>query len=292
MTTIPFAQLRLSEPGFQNPRTSSGLDDRSICELALHIGLHGLLNPPLVTERGLVIAGQRRYRAIELLIKWFADQPRTAEEASAQDLTRFSRFFGEDGADLSHEEVSIMERRAQELSRACPVRMVGGSGLEGLALADNIQREQLTSYEIARHLFHLHEQGVTGKDLARLIGKSRTYVSRKLSTWRGACPELRMAWEKSELAEDAVQELAALPHDEQLRALAQPVPRGRRGPANRPGIDTVKDVIDDLEVGMKGRAIQWPVEKTTYANGVIDALRWVSGERASELLAQLVGGGD
>lgn len=290
--TMPFSYLTLSQPGFVNPRVSSGLDDESIVELALHIGLHGLLNPPLVTEKGLVIAGQRRYRAIEWLIRWFDDNERAALHESRADLDRFTRLVGEMGADLDHEEVSKIERHAKEYKRACPVRVVGGSGLDGLALADNVQRAQLSGYEIARHLAHLHEQGATGANLARLIGKSPSYVSRKLTAWSKAGPELRTAWEQG-LADDTVYDLAPLPREDQVKALAQPVPRGRRGPAHRPGIDTVKDALTDILKAWRDLPTQTPnvlVGDERYASGVVDALQWVIGEQTSRAFAKLLGG--
>ena len=280
MTTRPFASLRLSAPDFQNPRLQSGLDDESIRELSLHIGLHGLLNPPLITQRGLVIAGQRRYRAIEILISpLYVNTPSFAD--ALIDL------YGPAAADLTEGEIARIQRNANELLHACPVRIIDGDP-EGLALAESVQREALSGYEIARYLFRLHEQGATGANLVRLIGKSKTYVSRKLSTWRGACEELRAAWSRGLLADEAVQEMAQLPHDEQRKALRSPVPRGRRGPAHRPGIETVKQVLGELE---KLGLVETPgieVGKRRHAQGVLDAFRWVAGEQTSKEFAQLL----
>ena len=275
-----FERLRLSGDGFVNPRTSSGLSPESIRELALHIGSHGLLNPLIVTSDGMVIAGQRRYLAIEWLIQWFTTQQEPHHQP-AQDYDAASRAI----AGLSHENVSELERRAREFADGIPVRVVSGTGLDGVALAENLQREDLSSYEVARHLSHLSSHGITGAELARLIGKSAAWVSRKLASYKGAGPELRAVWERGEMAEDAVQELAHLTHEQQAKALANDRPR--RGPANRPGITTVKDALRDL-IAAGRRQNASTSQQQTYASGVRDALRWVTGERTSPGFVALI----
>ncbi len=152
-----------------------------------------------------------------------------------------------------------------------------------MALGENLQRKDLSSFEIAAHLAHLHGEGATGAELARMIGKSKAYVSRKLSTWRGASLELKLAWEAGEIAEDAVQQLAELPHDQQAKALAGTVPRGRRGPAGRPPIEMVKDTLESLERHEPTAGD----DDGVYAAGVLDALRWVAGQRTSPNFAKL-----
>jgi len=181
--------------------------------------------------------------------------------------------------------VHLLETRAKALVDHVPVRVIAGIGLEGVALADNVQREPLSSYEIAAYLDKLsHDGGVTGVQLARLVGKSTTWVSRKLAAFRGAGAELRAAWERGELAEERVQQLADQPLDYQERALAQAA-APPRGPAHRPGIDAVKDVLGEVERRPLPGAAQVTV---AYAKGVLDALRWVSGQQSSEDFAKLV----
>ncbi len=274
--------LRLRDESFQNPRTSSGLDPETIAELALHIGLHGLLNPILITADGLIIGGQRRFRAIEFLIRWF-DRP-LHMRLQIHEQAEFVRMFGSAGHDLSHEEISALERRTDDLRAGVPVRVIDGAGLEGVALAENLHRSDLSSFEIAAHLASLHDRGATGADLARLIGKSKAYVSRKLSTWRCAGPDLKRAWEAGELAEDAVQQLAELPYDDQTKALAGPTPRGRRGPAGRPPIEAVKDLLQRLEDRDPDGFVD-----DDYRKAVLDTLRWVSGQRTSSAFASIAG---
>lgn len=286
--------------GFTNPRTSSGRDVR---ELAVDIGLHGLINPLVVKEVGLdpqrlvVVAGSRRFRAISWLIEWFG--PHVTADARARALDTGE--LGPSASSLSRREVEQLIMRALNLYTGVPVSVLPASTtaeeVEGRALADNIHREDLSSYEIAAHLFELHHDGASGVQLARLIGKSTTYVSRKLSAFRGAGRALKEAWEAGVISEERVQQLAELPHEKQEHALAGDVPV--RGPAHRPGIDAVKDVLTCVSAGdltehltiaqrceISGAGVTYT--EAVYRKAVIDTLRWVAGQKSSADFARIV----
>lgn len=285
---MPFARLKLKDEGFINPRTTSGLDHDELRELAIHIGLHGLLVPLLVTKHGLVLAGQRRYIAIDWLIAWCT--PRGAAvvpEHWDSDVAVAAAL-----EEVGHEALSKIERRAHDLLEGVPVRIIDdGEDLDGVALADNVLREGLSSFEIAATLTKMSAAGKTGTELARMIGKSTSYVSRKLSWFRLSGPALKKAWESGQVNEDQVEELCKLPAPEQAKVLAGPVPRGRRGATNRPGIDTVKQALDELVLaGYQKQNPQLEVGVARYAAGVADALAWVTGEQASQALAKLLNG--
>jgi hypothetical protein len=274
---MPFASLRLSDEHFQNPRTRSGLGGDEIAELGMHIGTHGLIVPLVVTHNGLIISGQRRYHAIDWLIRMFHGDRSDAFEALTKDLTP--------------DEWSILTARAIELRDGIPVVFISRQGgrstapaIEAVALADNILRSDLSSFEIAKHLVKLSEEGSSGRELARLTGKSTSYISRKLSTYRGAGEPLRRAWELGELTESVVEEIAQLSFTEQFKAMAAPIARGRRGPANRPNIDTVKDAHLMIEARTGPDASR----AREYLRGARDALRWVTGEQTSAEFAELV----
>lgn len=286
MTTMPFEKLRLGRAGFKNPRTSSGLTEASICELAIHIGLHGLLNLPLVLDDGLIIAGQRRYRAIEFLLSWFSLQPRHVRDQAAEH-GRFHELFG----DLTHADISIIERTTRSFEDdGVPVRVlsVGPGRAEGLALADNVQREDLTTFEEAKYIDFLVSQGSTQADVARLVGKSKTWVSRRLAAFLGSHDDVLKAWEMGVISFDAAYELSKLPAAEQARQLSGPTPRGIRGPANRPGIDTVKEILGELDKRGLSETPRNEIGKARYATGVRDALRWIVGEQTSRDFAELM----
>lgn len=259
--------LLLASSSFTNPRSMAGLErGPEVRELAVTIANHGLLVPLIINVNGIVIAGQRRTLAIRLLAEWH----RAVRHGEPHELDEC-------------EPDEVAERRARWLARipdlvgAVPVIVVGpDADIEAIALADNLQRTPMTAYEVAARLAHLHEGGATGANLARATGKSRSWVSRKLKAWQGACAELREAW-KGGMSEDAVLDLVELTPDQQRKELARG-PRPVRGPAGRPPIATIKAVLADLErVGADADP-----RHHEYVNGVRDALRWVAGQPASE----------
>lgn len=281
VNAMPFEQLRLQDKTFTNPRVTSGLDPESIRELAIHIGLHGLLNNLLVLEDGLIVAGQRRYRAIELLLAWFSSRHLHVQVA---ELTV---------DDLTHDDVSRIEATTRSFEDdGIPVRVLQSRSKSfGLALADNVQRSDLSTYEEADYCAYLIGQGSTQADIVRLVGKSKAWVSRRVTTFQKACPEVRLAWRTEVITFERAQEIVQLDPDKQVRALDNPgpVPRGIRGPVNRPGIDTVKEILVELE---KKISFDADGDLAWHHRGVIDALRWVAGEKTSAEFGDLVGGND
>ena len=274
MTTMPFSKLHLADKGFANPRTSSGLDDEGLRELALHIARHGLLTPLLVRSDGLVLGGQRRYRALEMLFVYVGDGP--------------EEFEGRLGDEV--DEWPAIENMSMGLQEAIPVRVVEDHIVDldedGIALADNILREGLSSYELASAVGRLTDQGVVSSEVARRLGKSRSWVSRKLNAWRGAGDTLKAMWMAGKLTDDQVFHLASLSVKQQEYELADNTGRPTRGAASRPGIDAVKDVLLELE-----KRPHDPSRDTldiAYTSGVADALRWVAGHRTTEEFAKLV----
>lgn len=267
--TLPFRDLRLADADFENPRTHSGLGDAEIRETALSIIKHGLLVPLLVRPGGspgdgLIIAGKRRYHALSLIQYWTNGGNVDLPEVTPTD-------WGGAGLLLTNIPVRFVSfDPGEEVS------------YQALALVDNLFRSDLSSFEIAAALADLSKDGKTGQAIARMIGKSPSYVSRKLSAWRKAGPELRAAW-RDGMPEDAVEEFAALPLESQAKALAGPVPRGRRGPAHRPSVDAVRDFLHELELrGRSGNASDF-----AYTAGAIDALRWAAGVRTSPEFVKL-----
>jgi len=279
--SMRFDKLMLAGLQYSNPRTSSGLAEPDISELALHIVRHGLMTPLLVTPSGLVIGGQRRYRAIELIFSWAAQLDVPGDEEVSPELKG-----------MTGDEMLRVITAANEL-RDVPVNALATSGpVEegGLAIADNVMRESLSSYEVAESLSGLSAQGATGANLARLVGKSPSYVSRKLKLYASAGPELRAAWRTDSITEQTVEGLAYRPHAEQARMLAGGERPGR-GPANRPGIETVKDVLGELErAGLATNNPRMEVGDARYAAGVVDALRWATGQQASSAFTKLAAG--
>lgn len=289
LTTMPWSSLRIDDPRFKNPREYSGLKQPDIRELALDIVRRGVLVPLIATADGLVIAGSRRWRALAALHAVAAMARLRGERPDWNQESHW--FWVEVDGPVDPPGVERILDRIDAVLAEVPIAVAhpavgdreGLARLEGLALADNVLRVELTSYEVASRLTILHETGATGAQLARLIGKSASYVSRKLSTWRHAGPELKAAW-KDGMAEDSVISLSQLPVDEQARVLAGPIPRGRRGPAHRPSVDMVRETVENMAKWMLAEPRTASAE-IAFKNGAISALRWVLGESTDTLLA-------
>lgn len=270
---IAFADLKLGAIDFENPRTHSGLSDGEIVETALSIVRHGLLVPLLVRDDGLVLAGKRRYHALDLLRDWLHGNVDSIPEVYGPDPRGTER----------------ARARIRVLLDAIPVRFVTIDSetdevdYQALSLVDNLFRSDLSSYEIAAALADLSQHGgKSGAAIAGMIGKSPSYVSRKLAAWKKSGPELRAAW-RDGMAEDTVEEFAKLSFENQAKALAGKVPRGRRGPAHRPSVDAVRDLLYELE----SAGSQRDVRAELYRAGVIDALRWATGEKVGPEFVKL-----
>jgi len=179
--TRPLAQLVLSggKDGFSNPRAS--IDARGISELAGSIERDGLLYPLCVWETmdgrkkiNVVVEGGRRLRAIQKLVK---------------------------------------EGRANGLGKAVPVRIVRATSRAEaniIALVGNIQRVNLSSYEVAVSMAALRSSGLQQKAIAEKIGKSRSWVSRKMAALDGASDFVLSAWKSGELPDEDVESLASV----------------------------------------------------------------------------------
>jgi len=280
-TTRPFKALRLEDEDFTNPRLESGLDAESIRELAISIGANGLWHPLMVKPNDTIVGGQRRYRAIYLLI---SDPGALAESAGESSV--------------------VFEQRATKLEQDVPVIVVQGdtdeygpgpdaAEIDGIALADNLLHAELSSYEIAERVMRMHHAGASVTKIGTLIGKSKSFVSRITTTWRMACPELHEAWAAGQLPFEHVKQISELPPEQQRAKLVPPpnggAPRRSRG---RPGIENVKHRIKAVTAHY-GAARS--VQPRSYCAGVLDALRWVADSGPSEEWAEFtqpLGGDD
>jgi ParB/RepB/Spo0J family partition protein len=245
-----------TEVGFENPREK--IDAKEIANLAADIAANGLYYPLLVwqTEKDgktvkILIGGHRRKTAIELLI----------EEGRAP-------------------------WRVGTLEKKVPVRYIAGKTLRDAkynALADNLHRQELTSYELAQEMSRLKVMGDAGKTIAQTLHKSETWVSRKLGAFEKAGAALKRAWKAQKLSDDNVEALAKLPEEEQEEAaekLAELRTQGRKGRSQarqtakgrnavqRPAPKLMTEMIllaDEAEADLR------------YVQGVKDALRFATG---------------
>lgn len=186
---LEYDELALEGAGYTNARIQSGLDQKSLFEFACTLAKEGILNRLIVWEATLdgavthvVIAGQRRYLAAGLV------KTRTKDIAKAI------------GGDIEPSKFKTI-----------PCRIVQGTlaEAEAVALAENIHRKELSSYEIAAKLDVLSKRQ-DQKTLAGVISKSPAYVSTLLTTYRKATTALRNAWKSGKLTDELVQDIAKL----------------------------------------------------------------------------------
>lgn len=259
ITKIPLSKLVLETLEFENPRLDSGLDDESITLLAQEINHRGLLYPLLVWPYGsfyVVIGGQRRLKAVRYLVT-------TGDLSPDQEIA-----------------VSILTSKTIEEARET-------------ALADNIHREQLSGYEIARVLSSMEG---TGEEIAAKVGLSYSHVSKLLATWRSSSDELKEEWRTGKLTNNEALRLSSLPPTTQVTALSgkEPIlvvkdpPRrpdvvmptgkkktGPKGANKRPSVVALKRLLDAM-----------PAPESHYYRGVKDALHYAStGEIPDEMTA-------
>jgi len=264
--TLTFDELTPgSEVGFENPRQK--LSD--IDSLATDIEANGLRYPLQVwrTEKDgaevkVLVGGFRRQAAIQKLID---------------------------------------EGRANGLAEGVPVRYIQGTTLKDArynALADNIQRDQLTSYEIASECLRLKQMGDSQKVIAKGLAKSESWVSRKLSALETAGPTLIKAWKSNKLADDTVEDLArtatyieaegTYDYEAQSKAVEEALElrsggkredkskarkKGREkvGKLDRPNTRTLRAMVQIVD------ETQEEQEVSPYVQGVFDALRFSQG---------------
>lgn len=191
-TTILLSSLAMEGADFHNPRLSVVTSE--IKALAKSIVLQGLITPLAVWRTSVdkktvnvVVDGGRRFRALVWL----------------------------DGEGLLN---SDLERKG------IPVRIVQAKSLRQAritALTGNLQRKELNSYEVAKEISSLVEDGMKQKAIAASLSKSATWVSRLLKSWNKATPAVSAAWKAGKLPDDDIQSLVLLPDEEQIKRLAE-----------------------------------------------------------------------
>jgi hypothetical protein len=255
--TMRYDELQLKSALFTNPRQRTGLSEAEIVELALDMGRNGLNNPLRVTPAGTITAGQRRHRALGYLLEW-------------RDKL---------GAHVSESEHAIFDMRAALFRAEVPVVIdeeTDPGRLVGRALADNLNRAEMSSYDIAETIVQMVERCGSQRQVADEIGRDKSYVSRMVSSWKQAVPELHVIWASGQISFEEVYEMTRKPAEEQSRILmtgGQP-----RGPHGRPGIDSLKRLLETVR---KRYAADWATASRgdkSYRVGVIDALRIAAGE--------------
>lgn len=193
--TAKLSDLALEVPPlWSNPRKFTGLDKQSLRELADDIKAKRKVSVPLmvqlVTVPGrsepikLVPDGQRRYLAAEL-------------------------------AGLKEVPVSYRTPEPLELTPEL------ASELLSEAMAVGLNRESLSSYEIALAARDLKAGGRNGKETARVLRKSEAWISRMTRALAKATPELIEDWRSGKITDEQFKDLSDVKPDEQNAALTE-----------------------------------------------------------------------
>lgn len=178
--TVLLGELALECEHFQNPRTITGLGDKSVTSLAESIKKDGIVDPPTVQRVrlsdgkiiDLTIDGQRRVLAgLEALPK---NTPIPV-------------------VDLSDEIVDMSP--------------VVGDMLIDKALT-SLRREGLSSYELVGVAVKKRAAGKSLEEIGEKLDRSKSWVSRMLSAWDKASDKLKLEWRKGKLTDEQFKDLA------------------------------------------------------------------------------------
>lgn len=187
-----------------NPRKQTGLSDSEIEELAVDILERGVLQEPVAqrfidpddTEKVVTVLldGQRRKLAIDRLV-----ESGRLDRSNGDDVVFVKHLYGPEPIPYTNElAVKAM--------------------LDALAMGK--RRQGLSSYEETVHAAHLRESGATNEEIGKAIERSPTWVSRMLSAYASATPQLAKTWEAGKLPDEQIKDLAKVADPEkQIEAL-------------------------------------------------------------------------
>jgi len=140
--------------------------------------------------------------------------------------------------------LSMLWKKGKRLNykKEMPVRIFTGTRWQArmVALADNVGREDITTFEIARECAELRKEPrsdgkpTTLAEIAEHIGKSTAWVSRAVAAYDNATPALLDAWKKNKLSFEIVQNLATIKDTaKQEKALEEAL--AKRGDGSKAG---------------------------------------------------------
>lgn len=289
MTTtreVKLGDLRLEHKYFANPRVASGLDDPSILALGEDIKKNGLIELPKVqkvkyggTVLDLLWDGQRRVKG--MLKVWGPDKV-----------------------------IEVIDRTED------PIEMTQEIGDDlTLDALRTTNRTELSSAELAGVAEKLRSHGKTNAAIGLAIGRDASWVSKILAAVEATNPKVRAAWESGDIPDEMFKDLSKLSHKDQSFALDSALHAREEGDegeartrvkelreqakkaatqfndeAKKPKTEAKDAKAEPKPVKPKrdtpARAMLEDFVKladehpptTDYARGVIDALRFVTGD--------------
>lgn len=296
---VPLHALRIEHGAWHNPRTQSGLTDKDLDALADDILERGLQDP-LTVQRVLVNGepvdvvtdGQRRELALERLVK----------------RGKIKSDFLVKVVDRTEEAIELTIDEADKILLDM--------------LAAQVQRKELSSYELVMAAETLRKRNRTMEDVADAIGMSSTWVSKMLKALGTASPVLMLQWKKGSITDEQFKELASLKDmTEQEDGAAEVVAAKRAGNAGeaRAAVKERKERADraekskhvtnghnkekivkgpQAELFSDGKKMPKPPSKAVleeisamadkkpptsdYVKGIVDAVNWQLGKTTDE----------
>ena len=98
---------------------------------------------------------------------------------------------------VGHRRLAAVQKLKRKSIRARVVDKTDEQGLV-MALAENLERKDMTPMEEARAIEKMHGAGMKEKDVAKQLGKSTAWVSQRLAILK-VIPEVQKALEKGEI---------------------------------------------------------------------------------------------
>jgi ParB/RepB/Spo0J family partition protein len=162
-----------------------------------------------------------------------------------------------------------------------PVKIIArdSSGHTAEQLLENIARQNLTTWELARGLHRAKREGHTVKQLVAATGLSKSHVENLLRVARQICPEIQRALDKGAeyrdktLSAELLIRWAALAPEAQRRAwkewlgTSDLVPQGRTK-RRRVTVDKVRRLADELrDAGIDDSALRYLLGQAPHPLG-------------------------
>ncbi len=202
MTTrkVRLGDLKLEHEHWSNPRSTSGLDDRSIEAFGEELKLRGIQDPPKVQRVmvgdeviDLVVDGQRRVRSA---------------------LTVMSK----------NTEIEVIDRTAEPIELTWEVSDL--ILLEMLSVAS--YREGLSSIELSDVAERMRNRGRTLADIAQAVRRDESWVSKILKARLAATPKLYEEWRRGRLSDEQFKDCANVKDPEKQIAVVKEVLDARK----------------------------------------------------------------
>ena len=196
-----------------------------------------------------------------------------------------------------HEAIRRIRLSDPNAFKMVEVKKFKGSFAEAqvLNITENIQRSELTPFEICRSVEILMNLGYKQKEVADKIGKSQTWVSNAMQFTKQATPQLQNAVKSGDIPYGFARDLSSLPDKEQRDKVKIITKKSNssdqnevEGPARTIDPEVRKVVRESSgrvirpstsEVRHEVMRLSKETGPSDFDKGVLVALEWILGER-------------